>query len=175
MRDTAATFKRDTPVYNLFTRIIITIRYPRQTWHSLSQHYAILSACCTHSTGIWLLVSTILDFWTHNLQATVISTFVVHLHWKFTIWLRTCWKSLCEVLCSSVRQIWNYTPLKSCATRYNKSGLVLQTKQSCCIVSSYTMRQEILWTRKLCILLKATIWDTVETYSRDIPDPPWHE
>ena len=38
-----------------------------------------------------LLVSTILDFWTHSFQATVLSTEV---HWlrKFTIWWKTCFR-----------------------------------------------------------------------------------
>lgn len=41
-----------------------------------------------------LLVSTITEFWIHNFIATVISTFVVHLHWKITLWFKVCWKTV---------------------------------------------------------------------------------
>ena len=47
--------------------------------------------CHTHSA---FLVSTILDCWACNFQATIISAFVVHWLWKFTMWLRTCWKNI---------------------------------------------------------------------------------
>ena len=51
----------------------------KQTWHSLSQQYAMLSASNTHSI---LLESMILDFWTRNFQATVISLFAVQMALK---------------------------------------------------------------------------------------------
>ena len=80
---------------------------------SLFQRYTIQSAYNTHPI---LLVSTILDFWTPNFKATVISTFVVHLLWKFTKWLKTCWKN---VVCSFVEILSAVLKLrhtKSCAT-----------------------------------------------------------
>ena len=48
-----------------------------------------------------MLVSTILDCWTHNFQATVFSTFVAYWLWKFKMWLRTCWRNIvhCVKLC----------------------------------------------------------------------------
>ena len=56
---------------------------------------------------------------------------------------------------------------------YNNSDLEAIIKQCCCIVSSLTdtIRNGMLWTRKLSILLRA-IWDNFGTYSNDIPDPP---
>ena len=76
---------------------------------SLFQQYTIQSACNTHPI---LLVSTILDFWTPNFKATAISTFTVHLLWKFTKWLKTFGKMLCAVLWKCCLQFWNYAPLK---------------------------------------------------------------
>ena len=80
---------------------------------SLFPHYTIRSARHTHPI---LLVSTILDFSTPNFKAAVISTFVIHLLWKFTKWLKTCWKN---VVCSFVellRVVLKFRPSKSCAT-----------------------------------------------------------
>ena len=54
-------------------------------------------------------------FWTHNFEAHVISTFVVHWLWKFTMWLETCWKN---VVWFFVKFFWaalKFCPVKSCA------------------------------------------------------------
>ena len=76
---------------------------------SLFPQYTIRSA--RHTFPI-LLVSTLLDFSTPNFKATVISTFVIHLLWKFTKWLKNVEKMLCVVLWNSCVWFWNYVPLK---------------------------------------------------------------
>ena len=76
---------------------------------SLFQQYTMQSACHTHPI---LQVSTILDFSTLNIKATVISTFVVHLLWKFNKWLKTCWKN---VVCSFVEFL--HAVMKLCPTK----------------------------------------------------------
>ena len=71
------------------------------------------SACCAHSI---LRVSTILDFWPHNFQATVIYTFVVHLHCINVIGniLKNQRVKFCGILPSNL----NLSPTKSCAIFY---------------------------------------------------------
>ena len=76
---------------------------------SLFQQYTMRSAC--HTDPI-LLVSAILDFWTQNFNATVISTLlsifseISQSDWKHV------GKMLCAVLWNSCLQIWNHASLK---------------------------------------------------------------
>ena len=91
----------------------MTIWHPRQTWHFFISAVYHTECMLTHPI---LLGSTILDFWTPNFKATVISTFVVHLLWKSPKWLKTCWKN---VVCSFVEFLHAFLklcPTKSCAT-----------------------------------------------------------
>ena len=80
------------------------------------QQNTIQSACHTHPT---LLVSTILDLWTPNFKATVISTFVGHLLWKFTKWLKTCWKNVVSSFVEFLRTVLKLCPTKSCGIAAN--------------------------------------------------------
>ena len=63
-----------------------------------------------HIQYCWYL--QLLDFWTPNFKATVISTFVVHLLWKSTNWLKKVEKMLCAVLWNSCMQFSDYAPPK---------------------------------------------------------------
>ena len=97
------------------------------------------SACHKHPI---LLVSTILDFSTPNLKATVISTFVVHLLGKFTGWLKSCWKSVVCSFVDFVHTVLKLCPTKSCATFFGSPYIyyILRfTKLQ--LYASYTLHQ----------------------------------
>ena len=107
----------------------------------------IQSASHTHQI---LLVSTVLDFFTPNFKATVISTFIVHLLWKFTKWLKICWEN---VVCSFVeflRTVSRVCLTKSCATFFGpldihviqdkfRSTWVLQNFFCCCLSHAHPL------------------------------------
>ena len=57
-----------------------------------------------------------MDFWTPNFKATVVSSFGVHLLWKFTKWLKHVKKMLCAALWNSCMHFLRLCRTKSCAT-----------------------------------------------------------
>ena len=71
---------------------------------SLFQQYTIQSACYTYPI---LLVSTILHFLTPNFKATV------RLLWKFTKWLKTCWKNVVCTFVEFLHVVLKLFPTKS--------------------------------------------------------------
>ena len=103
----AATLVSNTPVWIVFTVTIMTIWRHRQTWHffiTTAVYYAECVPYTSDTAGI------------HNCQATVISKFFVYRLWKFTTWLKRCWKNdgwICEEFYSTVLIL---CPTKSCAT-----------------------------------------------------------
>ena len=63
-------------------------------------------------------VSTMLNFWTWNFQATVISTSIVKRHWKLTYSMKMCWNNMW----SFMKFIWavlNYTLIKVLPSFYH--------------------------------------------------------
>ena len=93
----------------------MTIWHHRLTWHFFisAVYHTIQSTCHAHPI---MLVSTILVFWTPNFKATVISSFVVHLLWKFTKWLETCWKIVVFSFVGFSPAVLKLCPTKGCAT-----------------------------------------------------------
>ena len=89
--------------------MMMSIWHHRQTWHTfISAVYH--TECLPYTTNIADIYN--IGFLTPNFKATVISTFVVHLLWKFTKWLKYVEKMLCAVLWNFCVQFWNCVPLK---------------------------------------------------------------
>ena len=99
----------------------------------------------------------LLDFWTHNFQATFISTFVVHLHWKFTMWLKICWEITVWSFVEFCWAVLKLCPTKSCAIFFAPPDIYRYNEYGCMVRyllkwhswrGQHTCRQQMEWETK---------------------------
>ena len=91
-------------------------------------------------------MSTILDFWTPNFKATVIFTFVFHLLWKFTKWLKTCWKNIMCSFVEFLRAVLKLRLTKSCATFFGPPNIYKYKMEiASVIIIFFSWKPPIVW------------------------------